>query len=88
MRIVRDLLVEPALSADLGSCSGISRSCNPELHVVLAGGLNPENVEAAIRAVLPYAVDVSSGVENAPGKKDAGRMQSFVRAVRGALAGA
>ncbi|HEY9035554.1 MAG TPA: phosphoribosylanthranilate isomerase [Pseudomonadales bacterium] len=50
--------------------------------VVLAGGLNAANVGEAIRCVRPYAVDVSSGVESAPGKKDATLIQHFVRAVQ------
>jgi phosphoribosylanthranilate isomerase len=49
--------------------------------IVLAGGLAPENVEAGIAAVGPYAVDVSSGVEVSPGRKDHGRMRAFVDAV-------
>lgn len=47
--------------------------------IVLAGGLNPENVAAAIQAVRPDAVDVSSGVEKAPGRKDHERMREFIR---------
>lgn len=52
--------------------------------VVLAGGLRPENVAGAIRIARPYAVDVSSGIEAAPGIKDSGKMEAFVRQVRGA----
>jgi phosphoribosylanthranilate isomerase len=51
--------------------------------IFLAGGLTPENVVLAIRTARPYAVDVCSGVESRPGKKDAGRMRSLVRAVKG-----
>jgi phosphoribosylanthranilate isomerase len=52
--------------------------------VVLAGGLSPENVGEAVRAVRPYAVDVSSGVEERPGIKSVARMAAFVQGVRDA----
>ena len=50
--------------------------------IILAGGLNIENVAAAVRIVRPYAVDVASGVEAKPGKKDHGRMREFIQEVR------
>jgi phosphoribosylanthranilate isomerase len=50
--------------------------------IVLAGGLNPDNVAAAIAQVRPYAVDVSGGVEAAPGIKDERHMRDFVAAVK------
>jgi phosphoribosylanthranilate isomerase len=53
--------------------------------VVLSGGLNPENVSAAVAAVRPVAVDTASGVESAPGIKDADEMRAFVAAVRTAI---
>lgn len=52
--------------------------------LVLSGGLKPENVTGAIETVVPWAVDVSSGVEAEPGVKDPARMRAFVAAVRSA----
>jgi indole-3-glycerol phosphate synthase len=53
-------------------------------YLVLAGGLTPENVGRAVASVRPDAVDVSSGVESSPGRKDPERVRAFVRAVRAA----
>ena len=50
--------------------------------VILAGGLTPENVQGAIRAIHPYAVDVATGVERAPGIKDPEKMRTFIAAAR------
>ncbi|MDM8350121.1 phosphoribosylanthranilate isomerase [Pseudomonas sp. sp1636] len=52
--------------------------------IILAGGLTPENVRAAIEQVRPYAVDVSGGVEASKGLKDRDKIHAFVRAVRSA----
>lgn len=55
--------------------------------VILSGGLTSENVGEAIEAVQPYAIDVSSGVESAPGVKDPDRMRALFAAVQGVTAG-
>lgn len=61
-----------------------ARRRHPARKLMLAGGLRPDNVGAAIHAVQPWAVDVASGVEAAPGVKDAAALAAFVAAVRAA----
>jgi phosphoribosylanthranilate isomerase len=54
-----------------------------EFPILLAGGLNADNVAEAIRTVQPWGVDVSSGVERAPGLKDHDQVRQFVRKAKG-----
>ncbi|HLA36943.1 MAG TPA: phosphoribosylanthranilate isomerase [Candidatus Brocadiales bacterium] len=61
---------------------GLAREAGQLGTIILAGGLNPENVTEAICAVRPYGVDVSSGVESSPGKKDRRLVREFIRAVK------
>ena len=55
---------------------------NNRKRLIIAGGLNPENVGEAIRRFSPYGVDVVSGVEREPGRKDPEKLKAFVAAVR------
>jgi phosphoribosylanthranilate isomerase len=59
----------------------LARAHRGSVPVILSGGLTPENVGDAIAAVRPFAVDVASGVEFSPGRKDPGKMEAFAAAV-------
>lgn len=84
---VRGFLLD-AFAPDLYGGTGhttnwsIASELAKSMTVILAGGLTPENVAAAIRTVRPYAVDVSSGVEATPGNKDHGKLRAFVQAAK------
>jgi phosphoribosylanthranilate isomerase len=86
-----ELVLIDALVADAPGGTGVRADAEvaarlAERHpVVLAGGLSPLNVAAAVRAVRPLGVDVASGIERAPGDKDVRLMRRFVREARAAL---
>jgi phosphoribosylanthranilate isomerase len=62
--------------------------CVPPLpRLILAGGLNPENVADRVARARPWMVDVASGVESSPGRKDPARVAAFIDAARGAIMG-
>lgn len=59
----------------------ITASLGLQLPVILAGGLNPDNVCEAVRTVRPFAIDINSGVELEPGKKDITKLHSLIKSV-------
>jgi phosphoribosylanthranilate isomerase len=77
---VQGLYGGSGVTADWNSAAGLAK----QYPLLLAGGLTPKNVAAAVRQVKPWGVDVASGVESAPGEKDTGKMVEFVKAVRAA----
>ncbi|MEZ4769535.1 MAG: phosphoribosylanthranilate isomerase [Caldilineales bacterium] len=74
----------PALRGGTGDTGDwqVAAGVAAKYRVLLAGGLSPDNVTEAIRQVRPWGVDVASGVEASPGRKDHSRVREFVAAVR------
>ncbi len=60
----------------------MARLLAKRMALIIAGGLNPDNVAKALRTFHPWGVDVVSGVEQAPGKKDVEKLRRFIAAVR------
>ena len=85
-RAASAFLLDSAVSSHYGG-TGVTgnwhaaRAAAQTQRIILAGGLTPENVGEAIRIVRPYAVDVTSGVETRPGKKDPGKLRTFFEEV-------
>lgn len=69
---------------DWRAASHIFREHSSHLRIIVAGGLNPDNVGNAVRTLRPWGVDVSSGVEASPGRKDLARVAQFIRKARAA----
>lgn len=87
-RFPRALLLLDTFSPAKAGGTGISfpweiaRKAKDKRDFILSGGLNPANVGEAIRYVKPFGVDVSSGVESKPGRKEVSKMEEFVKEVR------
>ena len=71
---------------DWQEAAPLARLLGKKFELIIAGGLNPENVGKALRTFQPWGVDVASGVEQVPGTKDKEKLQAFVAAVRTAEA--
>ncbi len=98
--LLEDMLAYTARAYLLDACvpgerGGTGETCDWELAraavdtgkpIILAGGLDPDNVAEAVRTVRPFAVDTSGGVEASPGKKDHERIRAFIHAAKASLA--
>jgi phosphoribosylanthranilate isomerase len=71
------------VSFDWAGAREVFASAPSSLHLIVAGGLSPDNVARAIAQLAPWGVDVSSGVEASPGKKDPALLKSFIANARG-----
>jgi phosphoribosylanthranilate isomerase len=71
---------------DWQAAQHLFRKVAPQLRFIAAGGLNPDNVAEAIRTLTPWGVDVATGVEAAPGRKDPARVAAFIRNARDTFA--
>jgi phosphoribosylanthranilate isomerase len=67
---------------DWANAAATVRLLQPDFRIVVAGGLTPTNVSEAMRILKPWGVDVSTGVEARPGKKDSKKVRDFIAAVR------
>ncbi|ALM83644.1 N-(5'-phosphoribosyl)anthranilate isomerase [Bordetella sp. N] len=76
------LLDDVRKASAAAACTPAGTAGRISVPMILSGGLTPDNVEAAVRTVRPFAVDISSGVESAPGIKVHDKMRAFVDAVR------
>ena len=85
--VIPDLLLDANHPSEFGGTGqtgdwGAAQILAEKLPILLAGGLKPENVAAAVQQVRPAGVDVASGVESSPGRKDHHKMERFIRSAR------
>ncbi len=83
------VLIDSFVAGEMGGTGHVApwellRGFDPGVPLILAGGLTPENVAEAIAVVRPWGIDVASGVESAPGKKDPEKVARFVKIARAA----